>query len=207
MNAFAMPSSSRTAEDRLCACFLAKSLRMREERSATAWRILACSSWSGACITHDAIAAPLARGAPRVVKVMQMGYRFAHREERLVQVELSLWEQHAEDVARALRRAAQRRAQRLELFAMVLFQLRDAGMRAAERLAVRGQDQHVGRKFPIAGDRVEEQAQRIALGVDRPDADVGRDGRQQHVAGDEGIQRLREKREMLRRMAVADDRL
>src|SRR5262249_14272785 len=121
MNALAMPSSSRTAEERLSACFWAKSPRMREERSATDCRIFACSG-SGCCISHDAIGALLARGAARVVEVMQVGYRLAHRKERLVQIELAPREQYAEQLARALRLAAQRLRELVELAAMVLLQ-------------------------------------------------------------------------------------
>src|SRR5688572_2134650 len=107
MKALAMPSSSRTADDRLSACFCAKSPRMREERSATACIILACSSWLGGCIAHDAISAALARRAPGVEKIMQVGYRLAHGEESLVQVELALGEQHPEQIPGALRTVPQ----------------------------------------------------------------------------------------------------
>src|SRR5688572_23249852 len=161
MKALAMPSSSRTAEERLSACFCAKSPRMREERSATACIMRACSSWLGGCIAHDAIGAEAACGAAGIVKVVQVGYRLAHGEESLVQVELALREQHAQQVAGALRTAPQRVRQQLEFLAMVALQLGDAGMRAAERLAVRGQDQHVLGKFPVARDRIEEQPQRV----------------------------------------------
>src|SRR5688500_5004514 len=102
MNALAMPSSSRIAELRLSACFCENSARILEERSATSCSILAFFSCSGGCIAHDAIVAQLARRAAGVVEVMQVGYRLAHREEGLVQVELALREQHAEQVARAL---------------------------------------------------------------------------------------------------------
>src|SRR4051812_7999729 len=206
MNAFAMPSSSRIADDRLAACFCAKSPRMREERSATAWRSLACSSWLGGCITHDAIAALLARRAPGVVKVMQVGYRLAHGEESLVQVQFTFRKHDAEQVAGALRPAAQYLRQDVEFLAVVPLELGDAGMGAAERPAVRRQDQHVGWKFPIALDRIEEQAQRIALRIDRPHADVGRDGRKQHVAGDHRIELFGKKRQVLGRVAMADHR-
>src|SRR5262245_5093969 len=103
MNALAMPSSSRTADERLAACFRAKSPRMREERSATSCRILDCSSGLGCCISHDAIVTQRPRGTPGVEKVMQVGYRLAHREESLVGVEPPLRKQHPEQVARALR--------------------------------------------------------------------------------------------------------
>src|SRR4051794_538003 len=188
MNALAMPSSSRMAEDRLAACFCAKSPRIRDERSATAWRSLACSSWLGGCITHDAIAALLARRAAGVVEVMQVGYRLAHREKRLVQIQLAFRKHDVEQLAGTLRPAAQYLRQGVEFFAVVPLELGDAGMRAAKRPAVRRQDQHVFRKFPVALDRVEEQAQRIALGIDRPYADVRRDGRKQHVACDYRIE-------------------
>src|SRR4249920_1831126 len=173
MNALAIPSSSRTAEDRLAACFCAKSPRMRDERSATAWRICACSAWSGGCIAHDAIVARLARGAAGIVEVVQVGYRLAHREKRLVQVELPLREQHAQKLAGAPRPAAQLVLEQLELLAVVVFELGDAGMRAAEGPPMRRQDQHVRRKYPVARDGIEEQAQRIAFRIDRPHADVG----------------------------------
>src|SRR5262245_18169096 len=137
MKALAMPSSSRTADDRLSACFCAKSPRMREERSATAWRIFACSSWSGCCISHDAIGARRARGATCIVKVMQMGYRLAHREEGLVEIQPTLRKQRCEEVPCALRLTAQRSLEQLELVAVVFLQLGDTSMRAAEWLAMR----------------------------------------------------------------------
>src|SRR5688572_29017987 len=103
MNALAMPSSSRIAEPRLSACFCENSARILEERSATSCSIFAFFSWSAGCIAHDAIASQLARRAAGVVKVMQMGYRLAHGEEGLVQVELAPREQQPEQLAGALR--------------------------------------------------------------------------------------------------------
>ena len=63
-------------------------------------------------------------------------------------------------------------------------QLRDAQRDAAERQAVRGQHQRVAGSAANAVERIQEAAQRVAVGLDRPDADVGADPRQQHVAGD-----------------------
>src|SRR5690348_6328383 len=103
MNALAMPISSRTAEERLCVCFCTKSPRMREERSATSWAILDSSAFStglAGCIAHDAIGAGGALGVAGIIKIMQVGYRLAHREESLVGVELAP-EQHAEQLAGA----------------------------------------------------------------------------------------------------------
>src|SRR5688500_2534537 len=110
MNALAMPSSSRIAEARRCACFCGKSLRMREERAATSCSTRAispCSFSAGGCISHDAIGAERAARSAGIVQVMQMGYRLAHGEEGLVRVERPP-EQHAEQLARAARAAAQR---------------------------------------------------------------------------------------------------
>src|SRR3954468_10515332 len=90
MNALAMPISSRRAADIDSACLRAKSPRIREERSATCWATFASSADSeglAGCISHDAIRT---RGALRlagVVKVVQVGYRLAHGEERLMGVE------------------------------------------------------------------------------------------------------------------------
>src|SRR5574338_667674 len=103
MNALAMPISSRTAAESACVCFCTKSPRMREERSATSCAIFessAVSTGSAGCIAHDAIGARGARGFAGVVKIVQVGYRLAHGEERLVRVELAA-EKHAEELARA----------------------------------------------------------------------------------------------------------
>src|SRR5688572_6618099 len=90
MNALAMPISSRTAADRLCDCLRAKSPRILEDLSATSRQTLASSSvsfWSAGCIPHDAIRIDPALRPSRVVQVVQVGYRLAHGEERLVRVE------------------------------------------------------------------------------------------------------------------------
>src|SRR5919108_2114149 len=106
MNALAMPISSRTAEESPSVCFCTKSPRMREERSATSWHTFASSSvsfLSAGCISHDAIIAHGALCAAGIVQVVQVSYRLAHREERLVRIERPA-KQHAEQFRRALRR-------------------------------------------------------------------------------------------------------
>src|SRR5690242_4171662 len=103
MNALAMPISSRAAAESAWACFCTKSPRMREERSATSCAILessAVSAGSAGCIAHDAIGAERALGFAGVIKVVQVGYRLAHGEERLVRVELAP-EEHRQQVAGA----------------------------------------------------------------------------------------------------------
>ena len=89
--------------------------------------------------------------------------------------------------------------------AVVFLQLRDPGADAVEGLAVRGQHQGVVGQFREPLDRIEEQLERIAVRVRREDADVGRDARQQHVAGDQHLQFGAIQRGMLGRVAVADD--
>src|SRR5260221_314675 len=207
MKARAMPISSRTAEERLAACFCANSPRMREERSATDWQTLASSadSWGSAgCIAHDAIGAERTLQAGRVVEGMQMGYRLAHREEGLVRIERPP-EEKAEQLAGAAFLAFQGLDDFFEMRLVMRFERGHAVMRAPEGLAVRGQHQHVLRQLAVLLQRLEEQAQRIALGVDRPDADVGRDGGEQHVAGDDDVQRLAVEREVLGRVAMANE--
>src|SRR5688500_1569562 len=97
MKALAMPISSRTAEDMSSACRCANSPRILDERSATCWHTFASSAASfglTGCIPHDAIIGLGTRGAPGVVEIVQVGYRLAHREERLVRVERAA-EKHA----------------------------------------------------------------------------------------------------------------
>src|SRR5688572_10301021 len=206
MNALAMPISSRTAEDMSSACRLANSPRILEHRSATCWLTFASSALSvvlAGCITHDAIFAPGTRCASCVVEVVQVGYRLAHREESLVRVQRAA-KQHAQELGCALG-FFQGVEQFPQAVLVMLLQLLHPVVGAAERLAVRRQHQHVLWQVAIARDRVEEQAQRVAFGVDRPDADVGRDGGKQHVSRDERIQVPGVERKVLGRMAVAYD--
>src|SRR3954466_14831170 len=87
--AFAVPISARIAADMDWACFCANSPSILEERSATCWQTCAssCDSFRLAgCIPHDAISAWGTLCFTRVVKVVQMSYRLAHREERLMRV-------------------------------------------------------------------------------------------------------------------------
>src|SRR5678815_3172300 len=207
MNALAMPISSRAAADRLCACFLAKSPRIFEERSATSWYTLASSSvsfGSAGCISHDAIRSLASLRVARVVKVVQVGYRLAHGEESLVRVERPL-EQHRQQLAGAFLAGSEHLLQIREAVPVMALELRHALVRAAKGLAVRRQDQHVGGQVAVARDRLQEQAQRVALGVDRPDADVGRDGGEQHVSSNYGVYFRRKQRQVLGRMPMADD--
>src|SRR4051812_45162524 len=153
MYALAMPISSRIAAESDSACFWAKSARSFDERSATD-----CTSFGSTCgIAHDAIGAVGALQAPGVVEIVQMGDRLAHRKEGLVRVERPA-EQQAEQLAGAAFLVFQRMNDFCEMRLMMGFQLRDSSVRASERLAVRGQHQHVVGQLAVAFQRLEEQA-------------------------------------------------
>src|SRR5688500_5249609 len=154
MNALAMPISSRTAEDMSSACFCTNSPRILEERAATDWHTFASSSVSillNCCISHDTIIAQGALCAGGIVQIVQVGYRLAHREERLVRVERPA-EQHAEQLGRASGFFFQRIQNVPESGLVVLLELLHTSMRAVEGLAVRRQDQHVLGQLPVARD-------------------------------------------------------
>src|SRR5579871_2226982 len=136
-----MPISSRTAADMLAACLCANSPRIFEERSATSWQTLARSLTSGVCVlasmgsgvgvAHDAVGSETAACAPRIVQVVQVGYGLAHGKKSLVRVELAP-EEHPEQLARALAFAPQRLPELLQPRLVVLLELRDPLVRAAE---------------------------------------------------------------------------
>jgi hypothetical protein len=98
---------------------------------------------------------------------MQVRHRFAHGEGGLVQVQLAL-EQH-----RQHRRPRTRPGSRAgvhhfgQAVAVVLVQLPDALVQAAEGLAVRGQHQRVGRQRLELVDRGQEQRSGSASGSTR----------------------------------------
>src|SRR5512134_3028580 len=125
MNARAMPNSSVNAMPLPFAWRVMKSVSTLDERSATSPRIFATSVGSGARSASlvvilpspfpvlvlvpdepdDAVGAGDAPQHAIVHQVVQVGDRLAHREERLVVVELAP-EQRADDVGRRLRLAA-----------------------------------------------------------------------------------------------------
>ena len=70
---------------------------------------------------------------------------------------------------------------------------------------MRRQHQGVLRQVGERRERIEESPQRIAVGIDGADADVGRNPRQQHVAGDQHAALGAVERRVLRRVAVPDD--
>src|SRR5256885_580306 len=77
--------------------------------------------------------------------------------------------------------------------------MRDSLAQAPERQAVRGQRERGRRQSGVAGYRVEEKRERVSLGLVRPNADVGRNPREHHVAGDEDAELLAVERGVLGR--------
>src|SRR5581483_2285278 len=152
MNALAMPSSSRIAEDSISPCFWTTSPRMREERSATDCATRASSALSvglAGCIPHDAIRAGGALCFAGVIQIVQMSYRLAHCEKSLVRVERPTKE-HRQQIAGAALSLGERALQRRKARAVVLLQLRYALVRAAKGFPVRREDQHVGGQLAVA---------------------------------------------------------
>src|SRR5207237_8677915 len=161
---FAMPISSRTAADIDCVCFWANSPRILEERSATccATRASSCVAvWLAGCIPHEAISACGAPCFAGVVKIVQVSDRLTHREEGLMRIKRSL-EQHRQQLPRAAFAFAELLLQFGQALTVMRFELRDTFVRAAKRLAMRRQDEHVRRQCAIARDGGEEEAQRGA---------------------------------------------
>ncbi len=132
-----------------------------------------------------------------------MRERFTERKRHLVQIELAL-EQHRHDARRRLRRRA-RGEHFSESIRVMTMLLPDALMQSVKRFAVRRQHQRVGRQHQQSIERTQVARQRIGVGFEIEHADVGRDARQHHVAGDQQTIVLAIQRRMLRRVTEADD--
>ena len=90
--------------------------------------------------------------------------------------------------------------------AVVRRQLVDPDMDAVKRQIVRRQDQRVGRQGAAQFiERAQIAGERVALGLVRRHADIGRDPRQDLVAGDQHAGFGAIKAGQFRRMAFADD--
>src|SRR6266705_512592 len=89
----------------------------------------------------------------------------------------------------------------------MLLELRDSLAQTPERQAVRGQRERGRGQSCVAGYRVEEKRERVSLRFVRPNADVGRNPREHHVAGDEDVEPLAVERCVFGRMAVSHDDL
>ena len=87
----------------------------------------------------------------------------------------------------------------------MLGQLTGALAGTAKRQTMRRQNQGIGRQTQHAGGGIQEQRQRIALGLIGLHADIGGDARQQHVARDQHTQCFAIQGNMLRAMTVTGD--
>ena len=88
---------------------------------------------------------------------------------------------------------------------MMLAQLCDTRVQAAERTAVGRQHQRIGRQAGELVERRQVLGQRIALRLDGEHRNIGGYARQHHVAGDQHVQGFAVQRGMLRRMTEAGD--
>jgi hypothetical protein len=140
-----------------------------------------------------------------VFQVIQVGDGFAHGKHGLVRIGYFPVEQHGDQFGGVLRRIAAGIQQHRAALGVVGVQLVDAGVQAAEGAAVRRQHQRVGRQRAEAVDRGEEQPERIGFGRAGHHRDVGRDARQQHVAGNQHAEFRAIQAHVLGRVAVADD--
>src|SRR5947207_13708732 len=167
MNALAMPISSRTAADMLSGCFWANSPRILDERSATCWQTLASSAVSfrlAGCIAHEAIRARGPLCVAGIVKIVQVGYRLAHREERLMRIERPA-KQHRQQLAGAALALSELAFQLGKSIVVVRLELRHALVRTVKGVAVRRQDQYILRRLAVVRYGVEGEGQRIAVGA------------------------------------------
>ena len=150
----------------------------------------------------DAVAVEDADRAPFVLEKSQVGERLADREAQLVAVELAP-EEHRHQLRRGPR--LDQRVERLvEPRGVMVAQEGEPRVQAAERETVRRQHQGVRRHRLEAAERVEIEAQRIEPGLLGPDTDVGRDLRQDLIAGDQHAARFVPEARVLGR--VAEDR-
>ena len=133
---------------------------------------------------------------------------FAHGKGRLVGIELPA-EQGAQHVVGRKRRGrlGKRLLEICKALGVMLLEGGDALMRPAEGQPVRRQDQCFFRQLEVGADGVEEPGKRVAFGVDGPDADVGGNLGQQHVARNAHPQVAAVQRRVLRRVPVPDNHL
>lgn len=106
-------------------------------------------------------------------EMVEVGDRLAHREKALLQIELTVEEHWDEFGCRVwlIRRGNQLGQTRF----MMRAQLIDARTCADKGQTVRRKDERIWREVGKRSQRIEKPRQRIAVGLDRPDADIGAD--------------------------------
>src|SRR5262245_30574585 len=158
----------------------------REETpAAPGARVLDCSvgSWSGFAEAVDAVRVDDADGAPLVLEEAQVRERLADCEAQLVAVELAA-EEHRYQL-RGAPRLDERVERLVEPCGVVVAEVAEPLVQAAERQAVRGQHQRVRRHTLEAAERVEIEPAWVEPGLLGPDAHVGRDLREHLIAPDQ----------------------
>ncbi len=135
---------------------------------------------------------------------MQVRQGLAQREGELVGVELPL-EHDRHDLGRGARRHAAGGQHHLEAFGVMLAQLLQAGVQAAEWPAVRGQHQRLFTADFEPVERLQVPVDRIGFRFDLPDRHVGGNARQHHVARQHQAVGLAIQRRVFGRMPLADD--
>src|SRR5882762_9756399 len=213
MNARATPNSSLAATPRPSAWRCRNSAISRLERSATSASTFALwAELGGDCVAGISLALSVANyaiGADRTLQAplemekVKVSHRLAHREKKLMRVELAA-KQRIEHVRGRLWHIASLMQLR-EAKAVVLLELRNALAQTLEGQPVRGQRERGCGQLRVAGQGLEEKRERISLRLVRPHADVGRDPGEHHVAGDENAELLAVERGVLGGMAVTHD--
>ena len=138
-------------------------------------------------------------------QIVQVGKRLAHREGDLVVVELAL-EEHRDEVERGPRLGAEI-ARDVEPFAVMLLEVVEPFEEPVEGPVVRRQHETLPGQMPEPVEALDEMAQRVALGLGEPDADIGGDAGQHLVARDQQLEFGAVERGVLRGVPAADDHL
>src|SRR6266478_4801146 len=143
---------------------------------------------SGSHKTDLAVISDKSRKPLRAPEMVEVSDCLAHREKALLQVELAAEEHRNEFGCRVW--LVRRRYQLGQPRIMVRAQLLDTGTGADKRQTVRRENERIRREVGEGRKRIEKARQRIAVGLDRPDADIGADSGQQHVAGNADVDRF-----------------
>ena len=137
---------------------------------------------------------------------VQMRQRLADGEAELHHVQLA-GEHRVHHLDASARCLGAIRQDQVQPVLVMLTQIGNALMHTGERRVVRGQHQRVGRQVGKTVEAAEVTRQRVAVGLLRPQRDVGADARQDDVAGDQQPVLRAGETGMLRAMPLADDDL
>lgn len=176
----------------------------RKKPTETGW-LFCCLCLPPASKPLPAVLAGTALQFSALFEIDQMGDGLAHGEHRLMGIGDFAGEQHRDQLGGGQRIIGAGGEEVVAALAVMLGQFGDAGVDAAEGQAVRGQDQGVCGQFGETLQRCQKPAERIIVAGGGEAADVGRDARQQHVAGDQYAEVGAIQAGVLRGVAKADD--